>query len=307
MGQSEELSAWGFIASPRRHLDSAKRRRQIFLQVFAAHALIIFVPFILALVEEYLHPQETEFRIELINPPSTGEEVGIPERTPPAESDVSEPSEPPAEPEVDLPSPEPVPEAPPAEPVVDSLPDPDLPPPPEPRVRLPKVPARRVSIREPSVKLPRVVRKTNSSSTRKTEKKSASNNSRGGWNKNALVPIGTRDLAQMQGKNSGTAPGGMGKNDPSYPGKVAEFLKQLWQTPSGIFLNGRNADVLIRLRISGNGVLTRKEVLRYSGISAMDDSVRALLRRIERVPAPADGKAISLEIILRPENLNMVF
>lgn len=294
MERTAELSPWEFIASPRRRIGSAKRRRKIFLQVFSAHVLILFAPFILALVDEYLHPAETEFRIELMNPPSTGEEVGPPERTPeapPAEN-------PPAEPDVNsLPDPAP------PEPDVNSLPDPELPPPPEPRVKLPRVTAVKPP-REPDVRLPKVPRPPTVKTPDKVKPpvNTPPKNTAGGWNKNSLVPLGTKDLAQMKGPNSGTAPGGMGKSDPQYPGKVAEFLKQLWQTPSGIFLDGRNADVLIRLTISGNGTITGKEVLRYSGVSAMDDSVRALLRRVERVPAPSDGKPLSLEIILRPEN-----
>ncbi len=317
---AHNISAWQFTATPRMRLNSRQSQRKIFLQVFAVHALVIFVPLIIAIMEGYFQPKEEVFVVDLSGPLSTGPEVGPPERiapgTPdpdtrtadneqasPPEPDILPPENPPIEPER--------PETPsdsgdtvPEEPELTNLPKPK---PQQPKIpaepKLPRLPKARP--KEPDLRGRLSKLKPPKNSGRKSSSSSASKiynpKGKGGTNTNEFVPIGSRDLAQKLGPQNNGTPGGSGQTNAQYHATVGVFLKKLWEPPSNIFLDGKLPEVRILLVIDGGGRIIEKRIISTSGNSAMDDSVRMLLRRIERLPAPADGKRQSIDIILRPE------
>lgn len=75
-------------------LTSHKLRFSIGAQVVAIHCLVIFGPLGYVLYRNWLTPQESAFKVKLVGPLSTGEEVGPPSRLRPSPNPG--PPEPPA-------------------------------------------------------------------------------------------------------------------------------------------------------------------------------------------------------------------
>ena len=65
-------------------LTSRKLRCTIGVQVVLIHCLVIFGPLGMVLYQNWRSPQESAFKVKLIGPLSTGEEVGPPSRLRPA-------------------------------------------------------------------------------------------------------------------------------------------------------------------------------------------------------------------------------
>lgn len=81
----------------------------------------------------------------------------------------------------------------------------------------------------------------------------------------------------------------------SYENSVGAYLYQLWDTPDKSALGKRRPEVKIMLNIAADGRLLGAEILKPSGVGAMDESVKKLLRKIKYLPAPGNG---SKKIIL---------
>ena len=75
----------------------------------------------------------------------------------------------------------------------------------------------------------------------------------------------------------------------SYENNVGAYLYQLWDTPDKNLLNGQGPEVKIQLNIAANGKLLSAKILKLSGITAMDNSVQKLLRKVKYLPSPSNG------------------
>ncbi len=98
-------------------------------------------------------------------------------------------------------------------------------------------------------------------------------------------------LSQQSNANTavGTPQDGIESMKVSYAQRVGAYLRPRWDQPSRYDVGGRHPEVTIRLRVSAYGVVTSSEILRASGVSAMDRSVQKLLYSLRRVPAPPSG------------------
>ena len=86
----------------------------------------------------------------------------------------------------------------------------------------------------------------------------------------------------------------------SYENNVGAYLYQLWDTPDKSILGSKRPEVTILLDIAANGALLNAEILKSSGVAAMDKSVKKLLQKIKYLPAPSGGArkiTLILEVI----------
>ena len=123
----------------------------------------------------------------------------------------------------------------------------------------------------------------------------------GGRNFNPNVPIGTRNRGQEKGREDYRTPGGgLSEEMETYNRKAGMYLKNVWMQPPKSLLGNQLPAVTIELEIASDGRVTAKRVLKTSGIAAMDDSARSLLRRLDRMPAPP--KATVVQFILQTDD-----
>lgn len=124
----------------------------------------------------------------------------------------------------------------------------------------------------------------------------------GGTNLNPNVPVGSKDRAQTYGKQDNRAPGGGASVKLSeYANRsLLPYLKSRWKQPPDSLLGGKRPSVDIVLTISANGKVQQASIKRPSGVAAMDDSVKRLLKGLDILPRPPDGE-ISLAITLQTE------
>ncbi len=122
----------------------------------------------------------------------------------------------------------------------------------------------------------------------------------GGTNTNRNVPIGRQDRGQAYGPPDNRTPAGGAKNDSlmKYGLSLGDYLKTRWEEPSRSLLEGRLPEVLIEVTIAADGRVLSSRILKPSGITAMDASVRRMLDALDRVPTPPSGR-ISLQLIMR--------
>ena len=276
-------------------LTSRKLRCTIGVQVVLIHCLVIFGPLGMVLYQNWRSPQESAFKVKLIGPLSTGEEVGPPSRLRPAVNSAPEP-----------PAPS-IPESPVQKPA---------PPPPvvKPQVRKPTPKPPVVKRQQKSTPKQQTTRKV-SKPARQTSKprqlsaaeqvalaRAAAEKRSGGSNRNLAVPIGDADRAQTYGKQNNATPGGGAQGeDRRYWERLGNYIKSRWSEPPGSLLGDARPQVTIQLSIAADGRVTSARIISRSGNSPMDESVQRMLANLDRVPAPSNGST-SIQIILRTEN-----
>jgi len=280
---------------------NAARYWKICAGVFLMHTILLGVPLLWAALDAFFRPPKVNaFRVK-IGPKelSHAPQVGPPERTRPGGGAPV-----PAEPKVVVPKPKPKPKVKPRRT------------PKEPKVTIPKpTPRPRPNIKEPKVVVPRQTAKSSAGKTKPrrdiTPKrqddgiyhppKGSGDIAIGGRNFNPNVPIGTRNRGQEKGKEDHRTPGGgLTEEMETYNRKAGMYLKNVWMQPSKSLLGNQLPAVTIELEIAADGRVTGKRILKASGIAAMDDSAKSLLRRLDRMPAPP--KATVVQFILQTDD-----
>ncbi len=85
--------------------------------------------------------------------------------------------------------------------------------------------------------------------------------------------------------------------DMDYFAQVRDELYDLWEQPTSREVGGASPSVTVRLTISSYGSVTSASIVRQSGISAMDISVKELLQRLKTLPKPPKG-GMTFEAVL---------
>ena len=86
----------------------------------------------------------------------------------------------------------------------------------------------------------------------------------------------------------------------NYADKLFTAIYQIWKQPAKSELHGRRPIVVLQITIGTSGSIINSRISQKSGISVMDYSAKALLKKIAKLPPPPNGKqtfTISLEII----------
>ena len=268
-------------------LISPGSRWMIFLAVVAVHALLVFLPYLKSLRPAPV--RENMFKVKLgSDQPSHDVNVGKPERTRPTGVEPAAPEKP---------------ITPPPEPQIPKTPPKKVTPPPEPQI--PKAPPKKTVKPPPK----RTTRKTvapppeptvptastkprnhstgdrRSSTSRQTEEKR-----RGGNNFNNTVPIGSRNTGQRLGKPDHRTPqGGLTEADEAYNRRLKVVMEDKWIQPPDSLLGGLRPQATIELEISADGRVLSARIIKESGNFSMDESVRRLLKVLDRVPVPPNG------------------
>ena len=281
--------------------DKINRRWKIRSVILLLHVLCIGIPLLWETLDNFFRPPKVNaFRVK-IGPKelSTAPIVGPPERSRPGSSAL------------------------PPEPVVPSPPRPEIPP--EPKVAIPKKKPVKKTVKKPvkkpvkkAVKKPvkKAVKKPvkKRKNIKKTVKKPVKRNvprrklqvqkkrkelyrPRGGNNFNPAVPLGTRDRGQKRGKQDNRTPGGgLTEAEEQFNRRAGMYLKNIWTQPPKSLLGSQLPEVTIELSIAADGRVIGRRITRPSGNPAMDQSVRNLLERLDRMPAPP--RATTVEFIL---------
>ena len=99
--------------------------------------------------------------------------------------------------------------------------------------------------------------------------------------------------------NTTSATATMGNVSQSYKDKLYTAIYKAWQQPSKSALGGRFPIVNISMTLEKNGEVRNLRISTLSGIKAMDDSVRELIKKLKRLPPPPNRMtfSVSLEII----------
>ena len=281
-------------------LSPPSRRVRIFFFILLAHLLAIGGPLAWMWARGRLNPpKEVAFKVKLGDvTPSHAPVVGEPERlrpnagksSPPPEPEVKLPPKPkprPVEPKVKLP-PKPKPKPKPAEPKVKIPPKPKNKPA-EPRVNVPKRTKPAVKPRSTAVRRP----------TTEAEAQSQVYRPAGGNNFNRNVKIGTRDAGQKKGPADNKTPqGGLTKDEEAYYASLKKFLDVKWVEPSRTHLGDLRPKATLELEISADGRVLNARIVEASGNVSMDESIRRLIKVLDRVPTPPDG---ALKILVQME------
>ena len=271
--------------------------------VFIIHTILLGVPLLWAALDAFFRPPKVNvFRVK-IGPKELSHAplVGPPERTRPGGGAPA-----PAEPKVTVPRPKPKPKK--AKPKKA---------PKEPKVAVPKPSPRPRPrpVKEPKVVVPRQT--ASSSAARNKPRRSdpppkqddgiyhppqgRGDTAIGGRNFNPNVPLGTRNRGQEKGKEDHRTPGGgLSEEMEAYNRRAGMYLKNVWMQPPKSLLGNQLPAVTIELEIAPDGRVTGKRILKTSGIAAMDDSARGLLRQLDRMPAPP--KATVVQFILQTDD-----
>ena len=123
----------------------------------------------------------------------------------------------------------------------------------------------------------------------------------GGTNFNSAVRVGTRDRAQQQGKaNHGTPAGGASIQEEAYWEKFQEYFLERWQPPPGILIDSATA-VEIEIRWDSRGRVVSKRITKSSPNPAVTQSVKIMLEQLDFVPAPPAGVATTAKFRLIPD------
>ena len=123
----------------------------------------------------------------------------------------------------------------------------------------------------------------------------------GGTNFNNAVRVGTRDAAQKRGTaNNGTPAGGASVKEEEYWKKFQEYFLERWQPPPGILINSSTA-VEVEIRWDSRGRVLSKRITQSSPNPAVTQSVKILLEQLDFVPTPPAGVATSARFRLIPD------
>lgn len=273
--------------------DKINSRWKIRSVILLLHVLCIGIPLLWETLDNFFRPPKVNaFRVK-IGPKelSTAPIVGPPERSRPGSSAL------------------------PPEPVVPSPPRPEIPP--EPKVAIPKKKPVKKTVKKPvkkpvkkAVKKPVKKRKNIKKTVKKPVKRNVPRRKlqvqkkreelyrpRGGNNFNPAVPLGTRDRGQKRGKQDNRTPGGgLTEAEEQFNRRAGMYLKNIWTQPPKSLLGSQLPEVTIELSIAADGRVIGRRITRPSGNPAMDQSVRNLLERLDRMPAPP--RATTVEFIL---------
>ncbi len=97
---------------------------------------------------------------------------------------------------------------------------------------------------------------------------------------------GTR---KFYGNNFPTQQGALTEADEAYHRKLRDILDFRWKEPPDSLLNGRRPQTTIELEIAADGRVVGAGVVKESGIGPMDESIRRLLKSLDRLPPPPRG------------------
>jgi protein TonB len=249
-------------------LISAHLKKRIFISVIAVHVIFILFPGIIYFLINWLKPPRPKvMKVQLINPArdlpaSESKPLSPPEPAPPA------PPEPPA---TELPSP-------------------------EPRKTEKKKVAKKKTVKKKKVKKkwkPLDISKIKIS-TKVVKPVKRPRRPSPSFNAGAFAERLKSLQSKVRISNSG---GEMTHNQMKYFERVSAFLYDKWNQPSKAQLGGRTPAVTLRVSVSRSGHIKSAEISAHSGITAMDASVKQLLRIIRNLPAPPDG-AMEFDIIM---------
>lgn len=129
----------------------------------------------------------------------------------------------------------------------------------------------------------------------------------GGTNQNKNVTIGKRDAGQKQGPANNKTPAD-GKSAVSekeweeFSNELSNIIFDKWIVPPGVLITESTAAV-ISIRVDKNGMVIGKKLLKTSPNRAVNDSVRGLLKNLNKINAPPGNSATGwLDITLIPES-----
>ena len=254
-------------------IDVRSRRRWLFLNVLLLHVLVIGTPWAYQLLMQKLRPKKPNLYRVKLGPAelSSGPVVGPPERTRSQAAGSPQPKP------VEKPKPKPV-EKPKPKPVEKPKPKPVEKPKPKP-VEKPK------PTEKPTVK-------PQTKSAKPTAKPAADSGvyrpRSGGEITNPKVPVGGRNAAQTPGERFDNRPpgGGADADMEKYGQNLTRYLKSSWSKPPKSLLGSSLPQVLIELDIAPDGRVLNKRIIKASDNPSMNDSVKRLLERLDRVPKP---------------------
>ncbi|MEG1979733.1 MAG: cell envelope integrity protein TolA, partial [Victivallaceae bacterium] len=99
-----------------------------------------------------------------------------------------------------------------------------------------------------------------------------------------------------QGNGGGSGAGGNGVD---YGSLLGSYIYQHWDTPDKRLFNNDKAFVKVRLYIAADGKVRKYDIISWSNIAVVDNSVRSLMHNLTQVPAPPDGAACDMVIVLK--------
>ncbi len=290
-------------------LISRQSRRKIFFNVLSGHLIFLLMP-VIAFYIQSLIPKEKIIKVNLVsfaNPEQKTTEKAV-KKTPEPVKEPQKKEAPVPEPEIATPVPE--------EPKVETA-----------KIEEPKL--NEVKIEEPKTKPVEVKEKTKEVKTKPVEKKTETKpiveskeppiekkkpyldpkeivisqttvkGKKAEPKKPLISPgdiIGKLKNAANQHVSTSSPVGNTLSSD--YYDIVSSYLYKMWRQPLKSELANRTPKVKISLKIDGKGNVISTRILNTSGISAMDSSVRDLLDRLKSIPAPSDGRATEIDVVL---------
>lgn len=297
---------------------SRQARRKIFFNVLAGHIIFFLIPFIVFYIQSLI-PKEKIIKVNLVNLP-VSEQKSVEKAVEKVKEKVKKPDiEPLKEPQIPKP---PTPPEPKVEPLP-KVPEPKITPPkiPEPTVKpvpIPEPTITPVKITEPKKNIEKPPEIKQSPEPPKEPKKSFLKPEEIKISKEVVkvstpqsrpVPqrpkINADDIikglktAVRQQQVSATATSNSVSNIPrDYYDTVSSYLYGIWRQPMKAELGGRMPKVKVELKVDGRGNVLSSRIISASGITAMDASVNELLGRLKSIPAPPDGRAMEMDVVL---------
>ncbi|MCQ2379787.1 MAG: TonB family protein [Victivallaceae bacterium] len=289
-------------------LEARDRMLKILVFVFVVHLGLVFIPLIFSLVTDWLKPpKQNAFRVKIGGRElSHGPEVGPPERKRPgAPGPSATPAKKPDPTPTPKPTPKPAPKPTPKPKPVQKKPTP--------KKAVPKKTTAKKPVQKKTADKKQNTKKPAKPQMSEADKKKAEMErlqnevyrpSGGGTNFNKNVPIGTRDRAQEYGKQDNRTPGGGATESEEEYGKIlVNYIKMRWSEPPKTLLGDSRPSVKIELDIMADGRVASSRIVKASGNSAMDRSVKALLDVLDRVPTPLNGRPIKIpDVTLQVED-----
>lgn len=102
--------------------------------------------------------------------------------------------------------------------------------------------------------------------------------------------------AKTASRSSAAGGIGVGRSaaDATYPGRVAAHLARYKRFPSDA--DGERGSALVSFRVTGSGQVTSVQLVRGTGVAALDREAQAMIRRASPVPAPPTGQPTSFTL-----------
>jgi len=112
-------------------------------------------------------------------------------------------------------------------------------------------------------------------------------------------PLTAAELAALKKANSSGKTNVSAADKRKYNEKLFTFVRSNWSAPSPASVNNRKLKAAITLTVAPDGTISNVKFVTPSYVNAMDDSVRTLIRNIQKHKAPAPGfntGAIKIEL-----------